>query len=92
MKITTFKDILKNKFENANIKTKRPERMNEILDEISNIVRPDILEKNVVSEIKEINDINTLKTLKNEITQRLSQRILDDEDVIHTIKHVKKEI
>lgn len=92
MKITTFKDILKDRFENANIKTKRPERMNEILNEISNIVRPDILEKNVVSEIKEINDINTLKTLKNEITQRLSQRILDDEDVIHTIKHVKKEI
>lgn len=92
MRITTFKDMLKNKFENANIKTKRPERMNEILDEISNIVRPDILEKNIVSEIKEVNDINTLKTLKNEITQRLSQRIPDDEDVIHTIKHVKKEI
>lgn len=92
MKINTFKDILKNKFENANIRTKRPERMSEILDEISNIVRPDILEKNIVSEIKEINDINTLKTLKNEITQRLSQRVPDDEDVIHTIKHVKKEI
>lgn len=92
MKITTFKDILKNKFENVGIKTKRPERMNEILEEISNIVRPDILEKNVVSEIKEINDIKTLKTLKDEITQRLSQRIPDDEDVIHTIKHVKKEI
>ena len=31
MKIATFKDILKNKFENVGIKTKRPERMNEIL-------------------------------------------------------------
>jgi nucleoside diphosphate kinase len=92
MKIITFKDTLKNKFENANIKTKRPEKMNEILDEISNIVRPDILEKNIISEIEEINDVNTLKILKNEITQKLSQRIPDDEDVIHTIKYVKKEI
>ena len=90
MKITTFKDILKNKFDNANIRTKRPERMNEILDEISNIVRPDILEKNIVSEIKEINNIDSLKTLKNEITQSLSQRIPDDEDVIHTMKRVKE--
>lgn len=88
-----FRDKLKKRFDELGIKTKRPEKVETILDAINDVVKPLELEKNSISNIKEslnMFDSTELIDLRDHITHNISNAMIKDEDIIKAYDYIHK--
>lgn len=88
-----FHDKLKKRLDELGIKTKRPEKIETILNAIDELVNPLELEKSSISNIKQSLDMfdsTELIDLRDDITNKISNKMIKDDDILKAFDYIEK--
>lgn len=88
-----FRDKLKQRLFELGIRTKQPEKIETIIDAADEVINPLELEKTSLLNIKkslDMFDSTELMELRNEVTNKISDAVIKDEDILNAYDYLYK--